>query len=88
MNTPEIVHGNSSEKRIKEFETKYILRRHKTDINTVLPKLNVNCVPVEWSNENEKRVSDVLHSNLSFAPVTEANVDEIMPSRQSNTLQC
>ena len=78
LNTPEVVHGNSSEKRIKAFETKYILRRHKTDINTVLPKLNVNCVPVEWSNENEKRVSDVLHSNLSFAPVTEANVDEIM----------
>jgi transcription termination factor 2 len=78
LNTPEIVHGNSSEKRIRAFETKYILRRHKTDIDTVLPKLNVNCVSVEWSNENEKRVSDVLHSNLSFAPVTEANVDEIM----------
>ena len=78
LNTPEVVHGNSSEKRIKAFETKYILRRHKTDINTVLPKLNVNCVSVEWSNENEKRVSDVLHSNLSFAPVTEANIDEIM----------
>jgi SNF2 family DNA or RNA helicase len=78
LNTPEVVHGNSSEKRIKAFETKYILRRHKTDIDTVLPKLNVNCVSVEWSNENEKRVSDVLHSNLSFAPVTEANVDEIM----------
>jgi transcription termination factor 2 len=78
LNTPEVVHGNSSEKRIKAFEAKYILRRHKTEIDTVLPKLNVNCVPVEWSNENEKRVSDVLHSNLSFAPVTEANIDEIM----------
>lgn len=78
LNTPEVVHSNSSEKRIKAFETKYILRRHKTDIDTVLPKLNVNCVSVEWSNENEKRVSDVLHSNLQYSPVTEANVDEIM----------
>ena len=78
LKTPEIIHGNSSESKIKAFENKYILRRHKTEIDTVLPKLNVNCVPVEWSNANEKRVSDVLHSNLSFTPVTEENVDDIM----------
>ena len=78
LGTPGKIHGNSSEKSIKAFSDKYILRRHKTEIDTVLPKLNVEEVRIPWSNENERRVSDVLHANLSFTPVTQDNVDDIM----------
>lgn len=52
---------------LKELAKNFLIKRTKKDVNIEMPKINEKVVNVEWKNEDEKDISQIIHENLGFS---------------------
>lgn len=52
---------------LKELAKNFLIKRTKKDVNIEMPKINEKVVNVEWNNEDEKDISQIIHENLGFS---------------------
>ena len=52
----------------------FILKRTKSDIKLKLPKLTIKEIEVDWKTEEEKYLSQEIHSMLKFSNLNENNI--------------
>lgn len=55
--------------QIEEIKKEYVLRRTKESVNLSLPKLEINDVFVDWSDDGEGELANYIHSKIPFLNV-------------------
>lgn len=69
---------------LKELAKNFLIKRTKKDVNIEMPKINEKIVNVEWNNEDEKDISQIIHENLGFSNlVTRKNLRLNIPMPES-----
>jgi SNF2 family DNA or RNA helicase len=69
---------------LKELAKNFLIKRTKKDVNIEMPKINEKVVNVEWKNEDEKDISQIIHENLGFSNlVTRKNLRLNIPMPES-----
>jgi SNF2 family DNA or RNA helicase len=61
--------GLITKKNIPFVIKNYMLRRTKAGVGIDIPELSINNKVVEWKNENEKQMSEDIHSSIRFSNV-------------------